>query len=215
MQFRTKLFSAVYLCAAVGTLYACSSSEGTSTSTQHSNSNANPDPSATTDPTPDPTPTPTPTPPPDPTPTLRRATIDIRPWGDGGTSGTATLVEADGGVTFTVDVTHAPRGSRGIHVHLGKCENDGGPGGHFNPDPMALNGQLPNLQVDDAGVGHLVATQVGLTLDDAMDGGAGIVGRAVVVHGIQATYPDGGPVLDAGKPIPPPISGCGDINRSP
>jgi Cu/Zn superoxide dismutase len=149
----------------------------------------------------------------DSTPAGRKATIAIAPYGDSGTTmGSGTLDESTGAVTLTLDVTKAVPGSRGVHVHVGTSCAVGGPGPHFNPDLGTRNGEWDNLQVDDAGVGHLVSTRQGLTLDPLSDGGTGIVGRVIAVHGAPLTYSDGGVLLtDAGTPQPPPISGCGVI----
>jgi hypothetical protein len=75
-----------------------------------------------------------------------------------------------------------------------------------------MNGMMDNTVVDDAGNGQQTSTRVGITLDKAADGGLGVVGRVVVVHGIPLTEADGGPKLDdAGNKLPPPAIGCGPI----
>jgi Cu/Zn superoxide dismutase len=149
----------------------------------------------------------------DTNPAGRKATLAIAPYGDSGTTmGAGTLDESTGAVTLTLDVTNAVPGSRGVHVHVGTSCAVGAPGPHFNPDLATRNGEWDNLQVNDAGVGHLVSTRQGLTLDPLSDGGTGIVGRVIAVHGAPLTYTDGGVLLtEAGTPQPPPISGCGVI----
>lgn len=142
----------------------------------------------------------------------RTATVTINPFaGTGGTTtGMGTFTETNGEVTLTLNVTNAPPGSRGVHIHVGStCATAGV---HFNPNPTTLNGEFKSMDVNDAGQGSLTDTKSGLSLTQAADGGTGIVGRTLVVHGVRQTYPDGGPVLtEAGTPAPPPISGCGVI----
>jgi Cu/Zn superoxide dismutase len=158
-------------------------------------------------------------------PVGKQATVTIAPYGTTGTTtGSGTFVQTDGPggstqVTFTLDVQNAVPGSRGVHVHVGSSCAVGAPGAHFNPGPVPLNGQWDNIQVDDAGTGHLVSPMTaggapgnGLTLDPYSDAGPGIVGRVIAVHGAPNLLPDGGPVLtEAGTPAPPPINGCGVI----
>jgi hypothetical protein len=155
----------------------------------------------------------------------KRASVLVRPYGDAGTTtGTGSFSQTDGPeggtqVTLTLDVTSAVPGSRGVHVHVGTSCDVGAPGAHFNPGPTPLNGQWDNIQVDDAGVGHLLSPMTaggapgnGLSLDPYSDGGPGIVGRVLIVHGAPVLSADGGPTLtEAGTVAPPPISGCGII----
>src|SRR5262249_41193673 len=105
-------------------------------------------------------------------------------------------------VTFTVSVTGAgPAGPHGVHVHVnGTCAS---PGPHFNPDPNTRNGEWGTIAVDDAGTGTLTATTRGLDLVDAGPDTAGILGRAIVVHGVLPA--------DAGPEASAPPSGCGVI----
>lgn len=155
------------------------------------------------------------------TATGRTGTVTIAPFGTGTTAGSGTFTEDNGSVTFKLDVTGAVPGSRGTHVHVRtNCTPGAGEGfgPHFNPDPATRNGEWDNIQVDDAGVGHLTSTRAGLTLEAHSDAGPGIKGRVIAVHGIPPTYPDGGPVLSdggggfpIGAPLPPPIMGCGVI----
>ncbi len=127
-------------------------------------------------------------------------------------------MEVNGGLALTIDVTNAVPGARGTHIHVGTSCAVGAPGAHFNLDTTNRNAEFANTPVDDAGVGHNVSTKTGtpaLTLDVAADGGPGVVGRVLAIHGAPVLLPDGGPELsEAGTPLPPPISGCGVITAN-
>ena len=151
----------------------------------------------------------------------RTAKAALKALSDSGTSATATLTESPGctpntkncTVTLSINVTGAVPGARGTQVHVGKsCTDALTRGGHFNPDAVTKNGEWDNTIANDAGVGTTTSTRTGLTLDQLADGGVGILGRVIVVHGPPTLLPDGGPVLtDAGTPAPPPAHACGKI----
>jgi Cu-Zn family superoxide dismutase len=77
--------------------------------------------------------------------------------------GTATLADTPSGTLITLDLTAAPPGTHGFHIHtVGKCEPPEfeSAGGHFNPDKAKhgyLNaegphaGDMPNVHVPDSG----------------------------------------------------------------
>jgi Cu-Zn family superoxide dismutase len=77
--------------------------------------------------------------------------------------GTATLVATPSGTLITLELTAAPPGTHGFHIHtVGKCEPPEfeSAGGHFNPDKTKhgyLNadgphaGDMPNVHVPDSG----------------------------------------------------------------
>lgn len=77
--------------------------------------------------------------------------------------GTATLVTTPSGTLITLELTAAPPGTHGFHIHTtGKCEPPKfeSAGGHFNPDETKhgfLNaegphaGDMPNVHVPDSG----------------------------------------------------------------
>lgn len=141
----------------------------------------------------------------------RTGHVTIAPVGDASTTqGSGTFVQNGNTITLTLNVTGSIPGTRGVHVHVGgDCAN---PGGHFNPDPNTRNGEFDNMTVNDAGVGTLTSSRLGISLDQLADGGTGIVGRSLNVHGIPLTSVDGGPLLnDAGVAVPPPRIGCGVI----
>ncbi len=108
--------------------------------------------------------------------------------------GTATLVEAKGGVQVAVKAQGLPPGTHGIHVHaVGKCEDpefkSAGP--HFNPtarkhgmkNPEGHHaGDLPNLVVGADGKGELKGTLEGATLGEGPASLLGPQGAALVVH---------------------------------
>jgi Cu-Zn family superoxide dismutase len=77
--------------------------------------------------------------------------------------GTATLATTPSGTLITLELTAAPPGTHGFHIHtVGKCEPPEfeSAGGHFNPDKAKhgyLNndgphaGDMPNVHVPDSG----------------------------------------------------------------
>lgn len=117
---------------------------------------------------------------------------------DGDPIGWVRLVEdATGVVHVNVHVKGLAPGLHGIHIHsIAAC----GPtfaaaGGHYNPSATEHGldnpngphaGDLPNLIVNGAGVGHLNATTDRVTISDGpatlFDTTAGAVGSAFVIH---------------------------------
>lgn len=121
--------------------------------------------------------------------------------------GFARFVQVDtGGVQITVDVSGLPPGKHGIHLHeIGSCNTlrdttgtptiFGAAGGHFDPkmtmshkgpDGGGHAGDLPVLDVDDAGNARLAF------FDSAVDarGAQSIVGRAIIIHANVDNYTD-------------------------
>lgn len=82
---------------------------------------------------------------------------------DGKEIGKATLLTTPGGTLITLELTAAPPGTHGFHIHaVGKCEPPKfeSAGGHFNPDDSKhglLNpegphaGDMPNIHVPESG----------------------------------------------------------------
>jgi Cu-Zn family superoxide dismutase len=82
---------------------------------------------------------------------------------DGKEIGKATLVTTPSGTLITLELTAAPPGVHGFHIHsVGKCEPPKfeSAGGHFNPDDTKhgfLNeqgphaGDMPNIHVPESG----------------------------------------------------------------
>jgi superoxide dismutase, Cu-Zn family len=105
----------------------------------------------------------------------------------GNVVGTATLVEAPGGVRIALRLRGLRPGDHGVHIHaVGKCEPPAftSAGGHYNPrnkkhgrqNPEGPHaGDLGNLTVNASGAGAMVATATDVALTDA-------VGLALVVH---------------------------------
>lgn len=124
--------------------------------------------------------------------------------------GRATFNAAADGVAISVDVQGAAPGKHGLHLHVnGNCApapdpTTGAPvvfgaaGGHFDPGrtsnhdrpdaPSTIGhaGDVPNLEVDADGTGHLEYRNTDVDLDTAsLDG---IVGRSIVLHAAEDDY---------------------------
>ena len=130
---------------------------------------------------------------------------------DGQPIGWARLVEnATGTVHVNVHVTGLAPGLHGIHIHrVADCTPPfAAAGPHYNPAGASHGlhsatgphaGDLPNLTVNDAGVGHLDTTTDRVTLRDGattlFDETAGQVGSSLIIHAgadDQVTDPTGG-----------------------
>jgi len=112
--------------------------------------------------------------------------------------GWVRLVEdATGVVHVNVHVKGLTPGLHGIHIHsVAACSPTfAAAGGHYNPagsehgldNPSGPHaGDLPNLMVNDAGVGHLDTTTDRVTLSDGpttlFDATAGAVGSSFIIH---------------------------------
>ncbi len=130
-------------------------------------------------------------------------------------SGSAMLMEVDGGVKVTLSVEGVkPGGDHGAHIHeKGDCSAPDGAsaGGHFNPagndhalpaTPKRHLGDLGNLTIGKDGKGSLEITIPGANLK-AGDPNS-FAGKSIIVH---AKKDDGGqPTGNAGGRI-----GCGVI----
>jgi Cu-Zn family superoxide dismutase len=112
-----------------------------------------------------------------------------------GLAGTITFHAMGDHVHLVAEVTGAPPGAHGLHLHeTGECAHDaahgghfGSAGGHFNPTgaPHACPpaeprhaGDFGNLAVDADGNGRLELMAPGLSLD----GPTSVAGRAVILH---------------------------------
>jgi Cu-Zn family superoxide dismutase len=107
-------------------------------------------------------------------------------------------------VVVTVDITNAPPGEHGLHLHTtGRCEGDfTSAGGHFNPSntlhgdpdyPVHHAGDLGNISIGPDGRGRVTVTTAALSananaLNSALD-------RAVILHADRddLTAGDGNP----------------------
>ena len=116
----------------------------------------------------------------------------------GETVGWASLVEdASGVVHVNVHVEGLTPGNHGIHIHaIGSCTPTfAAAGAHYNPlghehgleNPAGPHaGDLPNLRVNAAGLGHLDARTDHVTLSAGpatlFDTTAGAIGSAFIIH---------------------------------
>ena len=122
------------------------------------------------------------------------ATAELRN-GRGEVVGGATLTEVSGGVRILLDVRGMPPGAKGVHVHeVGRCDPPGfvSAGNHFNPgrrqhglqNPQGPHaGDLPNIQIDGDGNGHLETMTERVTLGRGPTSLFDRDGSALVVHG--------------------------------
>lgn len=132
-------------------------------------------------------------------------------------AGTARFEGEKGSVQLTVEVTGAPPGDHGLHIHeTGDCSapDAASAGGHWNP---AMNmhgmagasshlGDLGNITIGEDGTATLTMTSAQWEIGTG--GPHDVVGKALVVHAMPddfATQPTG----NAGGRI-----GCGVIESS-
>ena len=113
---------------------------------------------------------------------------------DGVTVGWARLVEdATGRVHVNIHVKGLAQGLHGVHIHsVGACSPTFvAAGGHYNPlvhehgleNPAGPHaGDLPNLVVNGAGVGHLDATTDRVTLSQGPATLFDATGSAFIIH---------------------------------
>lgn len=129
-------------------------------------------------------------------------------------SGTVIFTEVPTGLQVNANLSGAPAGAHGFHIHTeGSCDDEGkAAGGHYNPsgsdhgflpnDGMghAHAGDMGNIEVDADGNAMLHLELAGLTLNGVNN----IVGRAVIVHADPDDF--GQPAGNAGGRI-----GCGVV----
>ncbi|MEE3715654.1 superoxide dismutase family protein [Tumidithrix elongata RA019] len=120
--------------------------------------------------------------------------------------GIATFLQTAEGVSVTVQVQGLAKGEHAIHIHeVGKCEPPSfmSAGEHFNPKPASATvinpmhqhgdkhgghdhgsaaGDLPNMVVDEGGIGLLVATLPKIDLGSDSDALFKKGGTAIVIH---------------------------------
>jgi len=142
--------------------------------------------------------------------------VTIEPRSGSKLKGTAKLEAVSGGVQVALDVTGAPAGKHGAHIHQNAdCSGKDGKsaGDHFNPGahdhglPPTEHrhlGDLGNLEVAKDGTGHLEITIAGanLTPGDKMS----FLDRGIIIH--EKVDNGGQPSGNAGNRI-----GCGEIKR--
>ncbi len=142
--------------------------------------------------------------------------VSIEPRSGSKLKGTAKFEATSGGVQVTIDVTGAPPGKHGAHIHQNAdCSAKDGKsaGDHFNPEAHEHGlpptehrhlGDLGNLEVGKDGKGHLEITIAGanLTPGDKMS----FLDRGIIIH--EKVDNGGQPSGNAGNRI-----GCGEIKR--
>ena len=130
-------------------------------------------------------------------------------------AGTATLTDTQEGLKIAVQITQAPPGTHGLHIHqFGACGEAGvQAGGHYNPDKSphgllhqdgftkAHAGDLGNIEIGVDGTGSLEQTIPDLRLSH---GPYTVGGRAVILHEKPDDFSQ--PTGNAGGRI-----GCGPI----
>lgn len=143
-------------------------------------------------------------------------TVTIEPRSGSKLKGTARFEPTAQGVKVTVDVSDAPSGKHGAHIHQNadcSSKDAKSAGDHFNPEghnhalPAVQArhlGDLGNLEVDKTGKGHLEITIANANLKpgDKMS----FLDRGIVIH---EKVDDGSqPAGNAGARI-----GCGEIKK--
>lgn len=119
-------------------------------------------------------------------------------------AGTATFALSDGEVSLEVEITDAPAGTHGMHIHLvPSCGNEGMDAGpHWDPvdtapeahdlPPGGHMGDLGNIEIGAAGTGTLTASNAEWTLGD--DAATDVVPHAIIFHEMMddGTMPSAG-----------------------
>lgn len=123
--------------------------------------------------------------------------------------GTVTFIQQGDEVRIVADISGAPEGKHGIHLHeFGECSGDDftSAGSHFNPTdaPHACPpveprhaGDFGNIEIGADGKGHLELNTRDLTVGP---GAKSVVGKAVILHS-QADDCESQPTGDAGGRI--------------
>lgn len=133
-------------------------------------------------------------------------------------AGEVTLDETADGLFVKAEISGAPAGLHGFHIHENSSCDDGGKaaGGHFNPDGVqhgdlvhdgfahAHAGDLGNIEIGADGSGVLEKFLPGLTLGE---GKYGVAGKAMILHELPDDF--GQPTGNAGGRI-----GCGLIEKA-
>lgn len=142
--------------------------------------------------------------------------ITIEPRSDSKLKGTAKFEATHGGVDVTVNISGAPPGKHGAHIHQNadcSARDAKSAGDHFNPEAHEHGlpptehrhlGDLGNLEVGKDGKGHLEITIPGANLipGDKMS----FIDRGIIIH--EKVDNGGQPAGNAGNRI-----GCGEIKR--
>jgi Cu-Zn family superoxide dismutase len=122
-----------------------------------------------------------------------RARADIKN-AQGNSVGTASLRETKDGLLIIVNANGLPQGLHAVHIHsVGKCDGPSfaSAGGHFNPlgkkhglsNPDGAHaGDLPDLYVNQDGVGRYGALLGSMTLSSSETSIFDADGSAIVIH---------------------------------
>jgi superoxide dismutase, Cu-Zn family len=119
----------------------------------------------------------------------------------GATLGTLTLMDMDGGIHISGDLTGVPNGDHGFHIHeTGICDASGkfeSAGAHFNPlsnqhgteNPQGPHaGDLMNVTADDDGNAAVDLHSAGATIAAGDTGINDADGAAIVLHADPDDY---------------------------
>jgi len=121
---------------------------------------------------------------------IQKAICILYPTQGNNVTGTVTFTPSGSGIKVVADLQGLAKGKHGFHIHeCGDCSSADGmsAGGHFNPDsknhgsPMDMmrhEGDLGNIEADDAGKAHLEYVDPTLSFE----GVHSIIGRSVIVH---------------------------------
>jgi Cu-Zn family superoxide dismutase len=129
--------------------------------------------------------------------------------------GDVILTQMTDGLLVVANITNAPPGKHGFHIHEnGSCEDGGNAaGGHFNPDGTAHGywpehggghahpGDMGNILIGEDGTGVFEIRMPGLTFEE---GKYAVAGKAIILHADEDDL--GQPTGNAGGRI-----GCGII----
>jgi Cu-Zn family superoxide dismutase len=121
---------------------------------------------------------------------IQKAICCLYPTQGNNATGTIIFTKTAEGIKVTADLQGLSKGKHGFHIHeFGDCSSSDGTsaGGHFNPEgkqhgaPMDLmrhEGDMGNIEADDAGKAHLEYVDKMLSFD----GPHSILGRSVILH---------------------------------
>jgi superoxide dismutase, Cu-Zn family len=134
------------------------------------------------------------------------ASATLAPTTGNEATGTAKFTQEDGLVSVTLEITGAPAGTHGVHIHQeGACGNDamdaaghwdgdaeGDPAEHALPGSSGPLGDLGPIAIGADGTGTLTLSNEAWTLGDGAD--SDVVGHAVIFHAMtdDGTMPSSG-----------------------
>jgi Cu-Zn family superoxide dismutase len=121
---------------------------------------------------------------------IQKAICVLYPTQGNNATGTIIFTKTAEGIKVIADLQGLSKGKHGFHIHeFGDCSSPDGTsaGGHFNPegkqhgapmDMMRHEGDMGNIEADDAGKAHLEYVDKMLSFD----GPHSILGRSVILH---------------------------------